>query len=132
LNTVSTFRVLPISIVGAHRFYEAFVNFLSLLGYWTGAYATIVTLEHILFRKNDAERYDKEAWDQPKKLPTGIAALATGIASFGVVIPSMYQAWFIGPIARSTGDIGFEVAFVATVLLYVPLRWIEIRWRGFV
>jgi len=84
----------------------------------------------ILFSGRTTEKYNKEAWDQPKNLPTGIPALAAGIASFGLVIPSMHQVWFVGPIARSTGDIGFEVAFATTALLYVALRWIEIRWRG--
>ena len=124
--------MVPISIVGAHRFYETLVNFLSLIGYWSSAYAAIIILEHLLFRKNDTEKYDREAWDQPKNLPTGIPALAAGIASFGLVVPSMHQVWFVGPIARSTGDIGFEVAFATTALLYVPLRWIEICWWGFV
>lgn len=50
--------------------------------------------------------------------------------SFGLVIPSMAQIWYTGPIARHTGDIGFEMAFVVTVLLYVPLRYLEIRILG--
>jgi len=73
-----------------------------------------------------------KAWNIPHRLPSGLAALAAGIASFGVVIPSMDQVWFVGPIAHSTGDIGFEVAFAASAVLYVPFRWLEIRWRGFV
>ena len=43
----------------------------------------------------------------------------------------MNQVWFIGSIARVTGDIGFEVSFVASGLLYFLFRWIEIRYRGF-
>jgi len=46
------------------------------------------------------------------------------------VIPSMNQAWYTGPIARKTGDIGFEVAMEATALLYIPLRQLEKKWRG--
>lgn len=89
-------------------------------------------IEHLFFRKNDPSRYDKDVWDVPKRLPSGLAAIAAGVACFGVVIPSMHQVWFVGPIARSTGDIGFEVAFAATVILYFPFRWFEIRWRGFI
>jgi len=106
------------------------VNFLGLIGYWASAYVAIVTLEHVLFRKNNPDNYDINAWNIPKQLPSGIPALAAGIASFGVVIPSMEQVWFTGPIARSTGDIGFEVAFAVTAVLYTPFRWFEIRWRG--
>ncbi|PPQ78416.1 hypothetical protein CVT25_011891 [Psilocybe cyanescens] len=129
---VATAIVVPISIVGAHRFYDTLVNFLGIIGYWASAYVAIVMIEHLFFRKNDPSRYDKDVWDVPKRLPSGLAAIAAGVASFGVVIPSMHQVWFVGPIARSTGDIGFEVAFAATVILYFPFRWFEIRWRGFI
>jgi hypothetical protein len=50
--------------------------------------------------------------------------------SLALVIPSMNQVLYTGPIARKTGDIGFEVAMVVTALLYVPLRHLEKRWRG--
>lgn len=66
------------------------------------------------------------------RLPTGLAAIVAGVACFGLVIPSMDQVWFVGPIARTTGDIGFEVAFALSGVLYFPLRYLEIRWRGFV
>ena len=46
------------------------------------------------------------------------------------MVPSMDQVLYTGPIARTTGDIGFEVATVVTALLYVPLRHLEKRWRG--
>jgi hypothetical protein len=42
----------------------------------------------------------------------------------------MAQVWWTGPIAETTGDIGFEVAFVLSGLLYVPLRWAEKKWTG--
>ena len=42
----------------------------------------------------------------------------------------MSQVWYTGPIARTTGDIGFEMAVVVTTLLYIPLRHVEKRWRG--
>ena len=121
--------VVPVSIVGAHRFYETLTNFLGLIGYWASSYAAILSLEHLLFRKNDPDNYDIEMWNRKSELPMGIAALAAGIASFGLVIPSIDQPWFVGPIARSTGDIGFEVAFVVSAVLYIPFRWLEIRWR---
>jgi len=35
----------------------------------------------------------------------------------------------LGPIAKKTGDIGFELAFVVAGLVYVPLRLLEIRMR---
>jgi purine-cytosine permease-like protein len=123
--------VVPISIVGAHRFYVTITNFLGLIGYWTSTYTAIILVEHLYFRKNDHSLYDITAWDVPKRLPSGIGAVAASVLSFGVVIPFMNQVWFIGAIARTTGDIGFEVSFVVSGLLYFLFRWIEIRCRGF-
>ncbi|KAF8799756.1 cytosine-purine permease [Phlegmacium glaucopus] len=131
LSVVATAIIVPISIVGAHRFYDTLTNFLGLVGYWASAYTAITMIEHLHFRKNDPSLYDVTVWNIPKRLPSGIAAVAAGVLCFGVVIPSMSQVWFTGPIARSTGDIGFEVAFVVSGLLYFPFRWIEIRWSGF-
>ena len=122
--------VVPVSIVGAHRFYDTITNFLGLIGYWTSMYTAIIIVEHLYFRTNDPSQYDITAWNVPKRLPSGIAAVAAGILSFGIVIPFMNQVWFTGTVARTTGDIGFEVAFAFSGLLYFLLRWIEIRYRG--
>ena len=124
--------MVPISIVGAHRFYITITNFLGLIGYWTSIYTSIILLEHLHFRKNDPSLYDKTAWDIPKRLPSGIAAGLASVVSFGVAVPCMNQVWFVGDVARVTGDIGFEVSFVVSGLLYFLFRWIEIRYyRGF-
>ena len=89
-----------------------------------------ICVEHLYFREGDFTQYDIEYWDVPSRLPLGVAALGASALSFAFVIPSMNQVWYTGPIARTTGDIGFEVAFVATALLYIPLRYLERRWRG--
>ena len=122
------FSVLPISIVGAHRFYVAITNFLSLIGYWCSAFVAILTVEHIYFRKNKFASYDPEIWNVPSRLPLGCAALGSGLLSFGLVIPCVSQVWFTGPIAKTTGDLGFEIAFVLNLLLYPPLRLLETKY----
>lgn len=94
-------------------------------------YTAIILVEHLYFRKNDPSLYDITAWNVPKRLPSGMAAGAASVLSFGVVIPCMNQVWFTGPIARTTGDIGFEVSFGVSGLLYFLFRCIEIRCRGF-
>ena len=86
--------------------------------------------EHFYFRKGDFALYDLESWNVPSKLPLGAAALTASALSLALVIPSMDQVWYTGPIARKTGDIGIEMAIVATALLYVPLRYLEKRWKG--
>ena len=127
---VLKYSVVPISIVGAHRFYATITNFLGMIGYWTSMYTAIILVEHLYFRKNDSSLYDMTAWNVPKHLPSGIAAGAASVLSFGVVIPCINQVWFTGAIARTTGDIGFEVSFAVSGMLYFLFRWIEIRWRG--
>ncbi|PPQ72986.1 hypothetical protein CVT24_000299 [Panaeolus cyanescens] len=129
-SLVAAAVVVPVSIVGAHRFYDTIVNFLGLIGYWASAYVAIIMIEHLYFRRNDPAAYDKQNWNIPSKLPSGIAALAAGIMSFGIVIPCMHQVWYTGPIGKTAGDIGFEVAFVAAGILYFPFRYMEIRYKG--
>ncbi|TFK28475.1 hypothetical protein FA15DRAFT_700929 [Coprinopsis marcescibilis] len=119
--------VVALAIPGAHRFYDTLLNFLGLIGYWSGAFFAIVLAEHLCFRRNNCDNYDISAWDVPHRLPSGLAALGAGFGSLALVVPSMHQVWFIGPIAEFTGDIGFEMAFALGGLLYVPLRWLEIK-----
>jgi purine-cytosine permease-like protein len=141
---------MVLSIVGQHKFYATLSNFLGIMGYWagnfrnfavinrdlslidmtTGCFVTALCVEHLYFRKGNFALYDIESWNVPCQLPLGAAALGACALSFALVIPSMSQVWYTGPIARKTGDIGFEVAMVITALLYVPLRHLEKRWRG--
>ena len=115
--------------MGAHRFYDTLTNFLGLIGYWASAFAAVVLTEHVLIRQRSPTSYDLRIWNDPRLLPTGLAALAACALACGLIVPCMDQVWFVGPVARRTGDIGFEVAFVMTALLYVPLRCVELRYR---
>ena len=121
--------VIPISIVGAHHFYTTLNNFLALIGYWASAFTIIILEEHFLFRGGKASSYDVSTWNTARELPTGIASLGAALLSMGLVVPSIDQVWFVGPIAKHTGDIGFELAFAITMVLYPPFRWLEIRIR---
>jgi purine-cytosine permease-like protein len=95
-----------------------------------GAWVSAICVEHLYFRKGKFSLYDLRSWNVPSELPLGAAALGASVLSFAVVIPSMSQMWYTGPIARKTGDIGFEVAMAVTALLYIPMRRLELRWRG--
>ncbi|TDL19554.1 cytosine-purine permease [Rickenella mellea] len=129
-SVLATVIIIPLSIIGAHRFYSTLTNFLGLISYWASCFIALVLIEHLVFRRHRFTSYDVSAYNQPQKLPLGVAALAASIMSFALVIPSMDQVWFVGPIARHTGDIGFELAFVVTGVLYFPFRWIEFRLVG--
>jgi len=96
----------------------------------SAAFVAVVAVEHVLFRRSKFAAYNLAIWDVPSQLPSGIAALGAAACSFALVIPCMSQTWYTGPIAESTGDIGFEVALVVTGVLYVPFRSLEIRLQG--
>ena len=93
-------------------------------------FGAVVVVEHLVFKRNDFNAYDYGAWNTPSKLPTGLAALAACLVAVGVIVPSMEQVWWTGPIGEKTGDIGFELAFVVTALVYPVARAIELRVRG--
>ncbi|ERS97726.1 purine-cytosine permease [Sporothrix schenckii 1099-18] len=122
--------MIPFAIKAAEKWEESLTNFLAIIGYWAGCFAAVLIEELVVFRKMDYSTYDHAIWNVGKKLPTGLAALGASILSFGLVVPGMAEVWYTGPIAEHTGDIGFEVAFAVTALCYLPLRWLEIRWRG--
>ncbi|KAG1831036.1 permease for cytosine/purines, uracil, thiamine, allantoin-domain-containing protein [Suillus variegatus] len=129
-SILGTVIALPLSIVGAHKFYTALTNFLSLIGYWGSAYGAILLVEHHYFRKGDFSTYDHSIWNVPGRLPWGAAAITAVILSFALIIPSMNQLWYAGPIGMTSGDIGFEVAFPLAGLLYFPLRKLELRYQN--
>lgn len=123
-------RIIPVSLAGAHRFYVTLTNFLALLGYWASMFGAVILVEHFGFRRNNFQAYDYKAWNTPSKLPTGLAALGACLVSIGVIVPAMEQIWWTGPIGKKTGDIGFELAFFVTGLVYAVTRTIELRLRG--
>ncbi|KAB5593993.1 Purine-cytosine permease fcyB [Ceratobasidium theobromae] len=120
---------IPLAMVGAHRYYTSLISFTGVIGYWAAAWASIVLVEHVVFRKS-YKAYDAAAWDTSSSLPTGISALAAFAVSFALIVPSMNQVWFQGPIGRSAGDVGFEVAFGLAGLLYAGFRFVETKVFG--
>ncbi|TIC04090.1 cytosine-purine permease [Wallemia mellicola] len=129
LSTLATGVYLPIAIVIATRFQEALNNFLSCLGYWTALFGSILIVDHLLFRKGNFASYDISQWDNPRGLPMGIAALIAGLIGCGIVVVSMAQIWWTGPLASaidSGGDLATELGFVVSGLAYIPLKYIEL------
>jgi purine-cytosine permease-like protein len=129
-SIIVTAIVIPVAIRAAVDFFENLENLVSLIGYWSAAFVGIVVTEHWVFRGADSEAYNHVAWNDASLLPMGFAAVASGVLSFGLVVPCMDQVWWTGPIAKTTGDIGFEVAFVLSAALYIPLRWLERKQFG--
>ncbi|KAH9890744.1 permease for cytosine/purines, uracil, thiamine, allantoin-domain-containing protein [Xylariomycetidae sp. FL2044] len=129
-SIIITVIVIPISTRAAVDFFASLENFIAVIGYWSAAFVAILITEHVVFRRCRYETYDHAIWNSASRLPWGVAALTACVLAFGLVIPSMSQIWFVGPIAETTGDIGFEFALVVTAVLYIPLRMLEKRLSG--
>ena len=77
--------------------------------------------------------YIPEHYDQPSKLPPGVAAVFAFCCGIAGMVTGMSQPWFVGPIALTAGeapfggDVGFELAFAFAGFSYLILRTIELR-----
>lgn len=128
--------ILLIGIAGRNHLLSVLNNFLSLLGYWNTAFFVIVFTEHYLFRggARGYQGYDLEAWNTPSKMPIGIAGLtAFALGIVGCVL-GMVETWYTGPIAKMIGDgggdIGNQLAFLFTLISYIPIRYLELKYVG--
>ncbi|KAF8306362.1 purine-cytosine permease [Clavulina sp. PMI_390] len=124
---VCTAALVPISIVASTRFYSALNNFLGLISYWSACFGAVVTVEHLVFRRGSFANYRVEDWDRARRLPPGYAAILGAVTGIGIIVLCMDQVWFVGPIAKTTGDIGFEIGFAVSACTYAVLRGIEQR-----
>ncbi|KKY14361.1 putative purine-cytosine permease [Phaeomoniella chlamydospora] len=119
-----------VAIPGYSHFESVLENFMLIIAYWLAIYEAIALSEHFIFR-HGFTGYIASQYDQPSKLPPGIAALAA--FCFGVfgAIMGMSQTWFLGPVGQLIGDpayggdIGFELAFGFTFITYTLFRWFE-------
>ena len=137
--------LIPVAIIGAVSFYATFVDVLSqwcslhhlsscahfgrqtgIIGYWSTVWAVIVLVEHFVFRRSTWARYNMEDWDRAHRLPWGVAAVLAFACAFGIIIPSMSQVWYTGPIALAgTGDIGILAGSGVALVTFLAFRAIE-------
>ncbi|KIW69815.1 hypothetical protein PV04_02142 [Phialophora macrospora] len=129
---VATIVYCAIAIPGASHFESVLENFMLVIGYWLAIYEGVSLPEHLVFKRG-MSGYMPEIYDQPKRLPPGIAAAAA--FCFGILgaAMGMAQTWFLSPIGSLIGngyggDIGFELAFAFTAITYVPFRYLERRY----
>lgn len=128
-SVVTTAVIIGVAIPISHSLVESLENFLGVISYWAAIFIGIVSTEYLYFRR-DPLSYDHAIWDDRAKLPLGVAAISAVVLPFGLIVPCMSESWFTGPIAKTTGDIGFEVGFVLSIMVYIPLRTLERRLTG--
>jgi purine-cytosine permease-like protein len=129
-STFSCIVFTIIAIVGRDSLFDIFINWLSLIGYWTIIWITMTVQDEFLFRKG---HFDWEIWDRKDLLPHGYAALFTFVVGWVGAILGMYQTWFLGPLGSLIGDgadIGLPIAFAWAAIIYPPARWLELKVVG--
>lgn len=127
--------ILLIGLAGRNHLLAVLQNFLSLLGYWNTSFFAILFVEHYGFRKGSQgyQLYDLEAWNDPAKMPIGIAGLLSFLCGIAGCVLGMVQTWYTGPIAKligGGGDIGNQLAFAFSLMSYIPLRFLEWKYIG--
>ncbi|KAF2720890.1 purine-cytosine permease FCY21 [Polychaeton citri CBS 116435] len=133
-NTVGVVIYTVCAIAGRSSLAEIFTNFLALMGYWVSIWIAISLEEHLIFRHWQGLGWNWDAWDDRGKLPVGIAALIAFLVGWVGAILSMAQVWYIGPFAALVGDYGADmgnyVGFAWAAIVFLPLRWLELRKFG--
>lgn len=123
--------ILLLGVAGRNHLLAVLQNFLALLGCWNTAFFVIVFTEHYLFRNGNLGDYNLEAWNTQSKMPVGIAGLVAFLLGVVGCILGMVQTWYVGVIAAmigdAGGDIGNQLAFIFTLISFVPLRYWERR-----
>ncbi|KIW16585.1 hypothetical protein PV08_03773 [Exophiala spinifera] len=113
---------------GRNHLFEVFQNFLALLGYFVVIYIAITLEEEFIFRRKSG--YDWAAWNDPKKLPLGIAAFVAFCVGWVGAVLGMWQTYFTGPLGKTVGfgiDLGIPLAFSWSALAYPGLRYLELK-----
>lgn len=104
------------------------------MGYWVTSFIMIVLEEDLLFRRLRGRGYDWSAWEDRNSLPIGIAGLLAFLAGWAGAVISMDQVYFIGPLAKMVGadgaDMGLYLAAGFTLIVFPPVRWLELRYFG--
>ncbi|GAB1204714.1 hypothetical protein APSETT445_003377 [Aspergillus pseudonomiae] len=131
-NTIGVIIYTVCALVGRSNLSDIFTNFLALMGYWVAIWIAIILEERFIFRFRTG--YNWSVWNDPSKLPVGIAAFVAFAVGWVGAILCMAQVWYIGPLSRLVGeygaDMGNYVGFTWAGLVYPPLRYVELRMLG--
>lgn len=108
-NTVGAIIYTVCALVGRSHLSEIFTNFLALMGYWVAIWFGILLEERYIFRRRSG--YSWSAWNDPSKLPIGVAGFIAFCVGWVGAVLCMAQVWYIGPLAGLVGEYGADVGF---------------------
>ncbi|KAF2247508.1 purine-cytosine permease [Trematosphaeria pertusa] len=134
-TALGTAVYIAIAIPGYSHFEEVLENFMNFIGYWLAIYEGIAFADHFLYKRS-MSAYEPAAYDQPRKLPPGMAAIFAFCCGIAGMVTGMSQVWFVGPIALHAGeapyggDVGFELGFAFAFASYAVARHFELRVFG--
>ncbi|KAF2138307.1 uncharacterized protein K452DRAFT_256494 [Aplosporella prunicola CBS 121167] len=129
---VGTGVYIAIAIAGYSHFETILENFMNFIGYWLAIYTGIAVTDHFVFKRGFGG-YNPELYDQPSKLPVGIAAVLAFCFGVAGMVVGMSQSWWVGPVALKAGaaptggDVGAELGFAFASVSYMALRTVELR-----
>ncbi|KAE8349441.1 permease for cytosine/purines, uracil, thiamine, allantoin-domain-containing protein [Aspergillus coremiiformis] len=125
--------VLVLAWGGRNKLEKIIDNLLSILGYWSLAFGLILAIEHFWFRPR-LGGYDLSAWQDPQRMPIGLAGTTALLIGIGFSFLGMKQTWYSSPVAKkigaSGGDVGDYLVFASVLVFYPVLRKLEIRFVG--
>ncbi|KAJ7648851.1 permease for cytosine/purines, uracil, thiamine, allantoin-domain-containing protein [Mycena rosella] len=136
---VITAIYIPIAIAGADSFATSLEDFMNILGYWLSIFVTVVLLEHFVFRGGDFERYEAaKTWNRQDRTPLASRRLLRSCSArwgrqwgwrrFGT---SERSGALVGGAANPFGgDIGLELGGAFAGIVYLPARYLELRYIG--
>lgn len=132
-NVIGAAASLAISIPGYIFFEQVIHNFMNLTGYWLAIYTAIGLSEHYIYRRG-FQGYNPDDYATPGKLPPGLAAIFSFCCGVAGAVLGMNQVWWQGPASRRIGDfggdVGFELAFAFTFVVFNCLRPFERKHFG--
>lgn len=132
---IATGVYIAIAIPGYSHYETVLTNFMDFIGYWLAIYEGVAITDHFVFKRGFGG-YNPEIYDQPDKLPPGIAAVFAFCCGVAGMVTGMSQTWWVGPIALHAGeapfggDVGFELGFAFAAVGYLITRPIEMRYFG--
>ncbi|KAE8159588.1 hypothetical protein BDV40DRAFT_290851 [Aspergillus tamarii] len=131
LTTLEVVIYTVCAIVAREYLREIMENFLPLMSYWIVAWLALCLEEAWIFRRG--RDYDWAIWNNPNRLPMGLAAGASFVFGILGAVLGMSQSYFVGPIANALPqkcDLGMWLAFGFTAVVYPAFRCAELRVVG--